>query len=62
MFLYEFHTPLGLIVALDCPYISKELLLFMQTYDGEVSRFPGGGDTWVYRGAHTFVIKIKKYP
>ena len=23
--------------------------------------FPGGG-TWVFRGAHTFVIKIKKYP
>ena len=22
---------------------------------------PGGG-TWVFRGAHTFVIKIKKYP
>ena len=23
--------------------------------------YPGGG-TWVFRGAHTFVIKIKKYP
>ena len=22
----------------------------------------GGGGTWVFRGAHTFVIKIKKYP
>ena len=25
--------------------------------------FPGGGGgTWVFRGAHTLVIKIKKYP
>ena len=22
----------------------------------------GGGGTWVFRGVHTFVIKIKKYP
>ena len=22
----------------------------------------GGGGTWVFRGAHTLVIKIKKYP
>ena len=22
----------------------------------------GGGGTWVFMGAHTFVIKIKKYP
>ena len=22
----------------------------------------GGGGTWVFRGAHTFVIKIKKFP
>ena len=22
----------------------------------------GGGCTWVFRGVHTFVIKIKKYP
>ena len=22
----------------------------------------GGGVTWVFRGVHTFVIKIKKYP
>ena len=23
---------------------------------------PRGGGTWVFRGVHTFVIKIKKYP
>ena len=22
----------------------------------------GGGGTWVFRGAHTFVIRTKKYP
>ena len=28
-----------------------------------VGPFPGGGGgTWVFRGVHTFVIKIKKYP
>ena len=28
---------------------------------GYLPSIPGGG-TWVFRGAHTFVIKIKKYP
>ena len=27
-----------------------------------LSRWVGGGRTWVFRGAHTFVIKMKKYP
>ena len=27
-----------------------------------IPRGGGGGGTWVFRGAHTFVIKIKKYP
>ena len=36
-------------------------------YDTDVCKMPrgggvGGGGTWVFRGAHTLVIKIKKYP
>ena len=27
-----------------------------------LAREPRGGGTWVFRGVHTFVIKIKKYP
>ena len=31
---------------------------------GKYNTYPGGGGggTWVFRGVHTFVIKIKKYP
>ena len=28
----------------------------------DISPGGGGGGTWVFRGAHTFVIKIKRYP
>ena len=38
-------------------YLPLLVRLLVQAY------FPGGGGgTWVYRGAHTLVIKIKKYP
>ena len=38
----------------------------MGTYIGDIGlgsdTSPGGGGTWVFRGVHTFVIRIKKYP
>ena len=36
----------------------------VQNVKSERQKSPGGGGggTWVFRGVHTFVIKIKKYP
>ena len=43
--------------TLPAGYSTCEMTLIMDPGGGG-----GGGGTWVFRGAHTFVINIKKYP
>ena len=40
----------------------NDLLLWYIAACSPLARGGGGGGTWVFRGVHTFVIKIKKYP
>ena len=46
-------------------YVKKGSEASRRIYDKRSIRSssnPGGGGTWIFRGVHTFVIKIKKYP
>ena len=42
-------------------FYPRSLLIDGASRARTIRAWPGGG-TWVFRGAHTFVIKIKKYP
>ena len=41
---------------------ARKLCYSLHTIRTSLIGNPGGGGTWVFRGVHTFVIKIKKYP